>query len=225
MANEGTTGGTGDPGRKGQTQQEKATEQQGKAAGRPAKQEAGARGERERSGGLSRWFDPAALERGFMASPFSLMRRLMDDLDRLFEESGSGSAEAPAGGQELQRTSRREIFWTPRVDVFERDGALVVRADLPGLSKEDIRVDIENDALVIHGERRQEREVEGSGTYRAERFHGTFRRVIPLPQGIDPDAVHASFENGVLEVSLRLPEEKPRGKRIEIGEGKQGSVH
>jgi HSP20 family protein len=224
MANEGATGGTGEPGRKGQTQQEKATEQLGKAAGRSSKQEAGARGERERSGGLSRWFDPGALERGFMASPFSLMRRLMDDLDRLFEESGPGSGEAPAGRRELQ-PSRREIFWTPRVDVFEREGALVVRADLPGLSKDDIRVDVDNDALVIHGERRQEREVEGSGAYRAERFHGTFRRVIPLPVGVDPDAVQASFENGVLEVSLRLPEEKARGKRIEIREGKQGSVH
>jgi hypothetical protein len=92
-------------------------------------------------------------------------------------------------------------------------------------SKDDIRVDVEDDALVIHGERRQEREVEGSGTYRAERFHGNFRRVIPLPTRVDPEAVQASFENGVLEVSLRLPAEKARGKRIEIREGKQGSVH
>jgi HSP20 family protein len=117
----------------------------------------------------------------------------------------------------------------PDIDVFEREGKLVVRADLPGLSKDDVRVEVDEGALVMQGERRQEREVEGSGTYRSERFYGSFRRVIPLPEGIDPDTAEAHFENGVLEVSFRLPQQKARGKRIEIQEsgqaGGQAGMH
>jgi HSP20 family protein len=86
-------------------------------------------------------------------------------------------------------------------------------------------VEVQDGALVIEGERRQEREVETSGTYRAERIYGAFSRVIPLPEGVDPDTAEAHFENGVLEVSLRMSEEKARGKRIEIQEGKQASMH
>jgi HSP20 family protein len=235
MANESATGGTSEPARKGQAQQDakaqeaKGSEQQARSAGGSPQQQPGARGVRERSGGLSRreWYDPGALaSRGFMTSPFSLMRRMMDDIDRLFEEFALRPGEAPTGRRELQRPSAgREAFWAPDVDVFEREGNLVVRADLPGLSKDDVRVEVEDGALVIQGERRQEREVEGSGTYRAERIYGTFRRVIPLPEGADPDTAEAHFENGVLEVSLRLHEEKGRGKRIEIQERKQASMH
>jgi HSP20 family protein len=86
-------------------------------------------------------------------------------------------------------------------------------------------VEVAEGALVLEGERRQEREVERSGMYRAERVYGTFRRMIPLPEGVDPESAEARFDNGVLEVTLRLPEEKARGRRIEIQSGKPGSVH
>jgi HSP20 family protein len=229
MANESPTGGTKEPARKGQAQQEKPTEQQARSAGGTPQQQPGARGGREETGGLSRreLYEPGALaSRGFMASPFSFLRRMMDDLDRLFEEFGAGPGEGPMGRRDLERQlARRAAFWAPSVDVFEREGDLVVRADLPGLSKDDVRVDVEGGSLVIQGERRQEREVEGSGTYRAERTYGTFRRVFPLPEGVDLDNAHAHFENGVLEVSIRLPEAKARGKHIEIQEGKQATMH
>jgi HSP20 family protein len=151
---------------------------------------------------------------------------MMDDLDRLFEEFAFRGGETSTGRRDMQRrSSGREAFWAPDVDVLEREGKLVVRADLPGLSKDDVRVEVQDGALVIEGERRQEREVERSGTYRAERIYGAFSRVIPLPEGVDPDTAEAHFENGVLEVSLRTSEEKARGKRIEIQEGKQASMH
>ena len=238
MANESAAGGANESARKGQAQQEakaseqqeaKASEQQARSAGGSPQQQPRSRGAGERSGGLSRreWYDPGLLaSRGFVTSPFSFMRRMMDDLDRLFEEFEMRPGEASTGRRELQRPSAgREAFWAPDVDVFERERNFVVRADLPGLSKDDVRVEVEDGALVIQGERRQEREVEGAGTYRAERIYGTFRRVIPLPERADPDTAEAHFENGVLEVSLRLREEKARGKRIEIQERKQASMH
>jgi HSP20 family protein len=230
MANESTAGGTNESAKKGQAQQgAKGSEQQARSAGGPSPQQQ-AGGERETSQGLSRraGYEPGALAiPGFGASPFSFMRRMMDDLDRLFEEFGFRGGEASTGRREMQRrrSAGREAFWAPDVDVFEREGKLVVRADLPGLSKDDVRVAVQDGVLVIEGERRQEREVERSGTYRAERIYGSFSRVIPLPEGVDPDTAEAHFENGVLEVSLRMSEEKARGKRIEIQEGKQASMH
>jgi HSP20 family protein len=235
MANESTGGGTNEPGGKGQ-QEAKGSERQARAAGGPSQQQRAEREGRETSRGLSRreWLQPGALAiPGFATSPFSLMRRMMDDLDRVFEEFGFRTGESSMARRELQRRAAgREAFWAPDVDVFEREGKLVVRADLPGLSKDDVRVEVQDGALVIEGERRHEREIERGGMYRAERIYGTFSRVIPLPEGVDPDAAEARFDNGVLEVSLGLSEEKARGKRIEIREGKQagqggkqGAVH
>jgi HSP20 family protein len=232
MANESAAGGTSESGRKGQPAQQAGSgggAQQARSAGgtqQPSSREGG-----ERSGGLARreWFDPGALAGGmFAATPFSLMRRMMEDLDRLFDDFGTRREQTQTGRRDLMRRStEREVFWTPDVDVFERDGKLVVRADLPGLSPDDVRVEVEDGALTIEGERRQEREIEGAGTYHAERVYGMFRRVIPLPDGVDPESAEARFENGVLEVSIQLPAQKGRGKRVEIqqGKGKESSVH
>jgi HSP20 family protein len=231
MATESTGGGKNEAASKGQTQQgAKGGEQQARTAGGQSQHQPEGREARETSRGLSRraWYEPGALAiPGFAANPFSFMRRMMDDLDRMFEEFGFRGGAAATGTREtMQRPSAgREAFWEPEVDVFEREGNLVVRADLPGLSKDDVRVEVQDGALVIQGERRQEREVQRAGTYRAERFHGTFSRVIPLPEGVDLDTAEARFENGVLEVSFRMPQEKARGKRIEIQEGKQASMH
>jgi HSP20 family protein len=226
MANERATGGVSEPGKKGQAQQQgaKESEQQARSEGASSQQQPGAR---ERTGGLSRrGYGPGTLaSREFLASPFSFMRRMMDDLDRMFEEFGFGTAGTPSRWGELQQSFAGEGIWAPSVDVFEREGNLVVRADLPGLGKDDVRVEVVEGALVLEGERRQEREVERSGMYRAERTYGTFRRVIPLPEGVDPESAEARFDNGVLEVTLRLPEEKARRRRIEIQAGKPGSVH
>jgi HSP20 family protein len=78
----------------------------------------------------------------FAATPFSLMRRMMEDLDRLFEDIGTRREQTETGRRDLtRRSTEREVFWTPDVDVFERDGKLVVRADLPGLSRDGVRVE------------------------------------------------------------------------------------
>jgi HSP20 family protein len=152
-------------------------------------------------------------------SPFSFMRRMMEDLDRMFDELG--------GGGEIQRRAfaGRDVMWMPRMEVLERDGNLVVRADLPGLRKEDVQIQVMEDALVIEGQRRRELEEERGGTYRSEVVYGSFRRAIPLPEGVNAESAEASFENGVLEIRVPLPKEERRGRRIEIKGGEGPAVH
>lgn len=115
--------------------------------------------------------------------------------DRVFDNFFNDSdfvADAEAG----RRT------WLPAVDIFEEDGAFVVTADLPGLKKDDIDVSIEDNVLTVSGERNFEKS-EGEGTFRrVERSYGTFRRSFTLPRGVDAAKVQASFEDGVLTLSL-----------------------
>jgi HSP20 family protein len=167
------------------------------------------------------------------ASPFSLMRRMMEDLDRMFEDFGS--ARGSRGDMpDVGGRGGLAMDWTPAVEMFERDGQLVVRADLPGLSPEDVRIEVTDDTLTIEGERRSEMEVEEEGgVYRSERTYGRFSRIIALPEGVDPDGAQARFDNGVLEITIPLPEQTGR-RRIPIqgsaGTGQQqpgtsGPVH
>ncbi len=165
------------------------------------------------SGSLQRR-SSAPLAGAFAVSPFSLMRRMMEDLDRMFEDFGSArglSGAAPTFGGR----GGLAMDWSPAVEMFERDGQLVIRADLPGLSPDDVRIEVSDDSLVIEGERRSEIEVEDEGVYRAERTYGRFSRVIALPDDVDPAQAQARFENGVLEISIPLPEQTQR-RRIPI---------
>lgn len=146
------------------------------------------------------------------ASPFAVMRRMQDEMDRWLGSSGGSRNWIPSTDEQLD--------WAPAVDVFERGSELVVRADLPGMSKEDIEVEVNEDAITIRGERRHEREEECEGVYRSERSYGTFSRVVPLPDGTITDSAKASFRDGVLEIIMQAPgREVKRGRRIEVGEG------
>src|ERR1700745_3002630 len=99
-------------------------------------------------------------------------------------------------------TSNGNTFrrWVPAMDLVEADGEFVLRADLPGLSEDDVNVELEDNVLTISGERRSEREDRHEGYYRIERSSGSFRRSLTLPEGVDPGAVKATFDRGVLEV-------------------------
>jgi len=149
-------------------------------------------------------------------SPFSFMRRFSEEMDRLFDDFGFSGALMPRG---FRRDFEEMSAWSPQTEVFERGSDLVIRADLPGLTKDDINVDIEDDQIIIQGERHDEREENREGFYHSERSYGSFYRSIPLPQGIDAEAASANFNNGVLEITMPKPEQKSRGRRIEIGEG------
>lgn len=228
MATENVGPGGAEPSGVGQPGQGPArgTEGQRGAPGRAERREAGGRGGfgREQAPGL-------AGIRPFLASPLSLIRRLIEDMDRLVEDASlareaglapggrerGGGPERGAGGPERELGGLlAEPAWVPPVEMFVRDGHLIVRIDLPGVEDEDIRVDIEDNSLVVEGERRAAREEQREEAVRSEFEYGVFRRVIPLPEGTDLEGAVADLDNGVLEVALRLPEEAQRGTRIPV---------
>jgi HSP20 family protein len=105
--------------------------------------------------------------------------------------------------------------WLPAMDLVESEDHFLLKADLPGLGEEDVNIEIRDNALTISGERKAEHEQRERGWYRVERATGRFSRSLTLPDGVDPDAVHAEFDKGVLEVRIPKPEQrKPR--RIQI---------
>ncbi len=112
--------------------------------------------------------------------------------------------------------------WNPAIDLVEAEGHFVLKADLPGLSHDDVAIEIQDNTLTLSGERRAEHEAREKGWYRVERSFGRFSRSLTLPEGVDADAVTAEFDKGVLEVRIPKPEErKPR--RVEIGIGDHGN--
>ena len=165
--------------------------------------------QRSRSGrDMSRW-DTGGY------GPFAWMRQMQDQLDQAFTSlwGSSGSSWTPD-------TVFGPSDWAPALDVFQRGTDLVIRADVPGLSKDDITVDIADDQLTIRGERRHDHEEERDGVFRSERSYGSFCRVVPLPQGAIADSAKATFNNGVLEVIVQAPSFDVRhGRRVEIKEG------
>jgi Molecular chaperone (small heat shock protein) len=151
-------------------------------------------------------------------SPFAMMRQLSREMDRLmdsFFDRGFGSFNRDGGLLDEERSS--SSFWAPQIDVQRRNDAVVVCADLPGLRKEDVQIEIENDALVISGQRREEREdgEEDRGYRVYERSYGSFYRTVPLPRGTDPENIKAEMRDGVLKVTLPLPE-NARPRKIQI---------
>jgi HSP20 family protein len=160
-------------------------------------------------------------------NPFALMRRLAREMDHLFEDFG---VEAGWHLPRLLRGGRRPVRrgdeaaameWSPRVEVRQREGQLVIRADLPGMTREDIKVDVTDDAITIEGERKAERQEEREGHYYSECSYGSFYRAIPLPEGADASKATAEFHNGVLEVTVPAPSRpEPKSRRLEVKEKK-----
>jgi HSP20 family protein len=141
----------------------------------------------------------------YSMNPFTIMRRLSEEMDRAFATSFGLPSWGTAG--------TAEAAWTPAVEVTERDNNLVINADLPGLNKDDIKLEVNDEGLVIQGERRREREERHRGYYRSERSYGSFYRTVPLPQGIDAEKARAQFKDGVLQVEFPIPESMQRRRR------------
>jgi HSP20 family protein len=112
--------------------------------------------------------------------------------------------------------------WIPAMDLVETDDDFVLRADLPGLTEDDVHIELEDNVLTLSGERKSEHEERKEGYYRVERASGAFSRSLTLPEGVDAAAIKASFDNGVLEVRIPKPEErKPRKVAISVGGGQK----
>jgi HSP20 family protein len=157
-------------------------------------------------------------------SPFRRGRGFYDlhsEMNRLFDETYGGLSRWPGGQQRPQQLTE----WAPAVDVLQREGDLVVRAELPGVRPEDVDITLENRVLTIRGERREEQEEQRGGYYVRERRHGSFRRSMTLPEGVDEDRVRARYENGVLEVTIEgaAAAREPRRIQVETDESRAGT--
>jgi HSP20 family protein len=150
------------------------------------------------------------------ASPFQMMRRMQEDLDRVFGSFLGQPWSASAGTQ-------GQTGWAPSVDVYETDKEIVIKADVPGVEPEDLELYCTPDAVVLRGETRHADERHEGSIHRTERSYGRFERQIPLPPGARPDEAKANFRNGVLELRIPKTEEaRQRMRRIPIG-GTSGS--
>jgi HSP20 family protein len=143
--------------------------------------------------------------------PVTELNSIQNEMNRLFntffdQPSPTGRGSAP---------SKR---WIPAMDLVETAEQYVLRADLPGLSDDDVNVQLEDNVLTISGERNLQHEQQEEGYYRIERGFGSFSRSLTLPDGVDPDGVQADFHRGVLEIRIPKPEQKkPRQVQIALG--------
>lgn len=139
---------------------------------------------------------PGALTRW---EPFAELGELRSRFDRMFDDF----------------FDEHERQWTPAIDVERKDGSLVVRADVPGIKPEEVKIEIENDILTVSGEHEERKEQKDKHFLRRERRYGSFSRSLALPVGVDAKKIKASTHDGVVEVTIPLPSE-PKKEKVEI---------
>ena len=151
-----------------------------------------------------------------VANPFGMMRRFTRDMERLFEDFEGFRFPSLFNSMWPSPTKFGEMEWMPQVEVLQNNGQFIVRADLPGLTKDDIKVELTENMLTISGERKEEKEEKREGFYRSERSYGNFYRQLPLPEGAMTEKAEATFTNGVLEVSIPAPKAEPTTRKLEV---------
>lgn len=144
------------------------------------------------------------------AAPLTVIKRFGEEMERLFGDFGKGWTNSI--GRDLGLT-----VWSPEVEMFEREGEVVVRVDLPGLTKDEINVEVGDGGITIAGERRGQKEEKREGFYHSERHYGKFHRRLPLPEGVNPEEANATFRDGVLEITMEAPKRKDtKPRRLSI---------
>lgn len=145
----------------------------------------------------------------WLADPFSELENLQKEMNRLFDFS---FARRPRGDSTLLGGQ-----WSPAIDVYDSKDNILVKADLPGLTKDEIEVSIQDDNLIIKGEKKKDTEVKEENYYRTERFYGSFYRTVELPAQVEADKVDAKYEDGVLSLTLPKKEDaKPKKITIDV---------
>jgi HSP20 family protein len=147
---------------------------------------------------------PMAFEGGL---GFPLFQRLSRELDELFNTFGIE-----------RRFTSPVTSWVPEVEMFTKDNQLMIRADVPGLKKEDLTIEITKESLVLKGERKHEKEQKHEGVYRTERYYGSFYRSLPLPEGVEIENAKAVVHDGVLEITVPMEKVEAKTKKLEITE-------
>ena len=154
------------------------------------------------------------------ANPFQMMRRFTMEMERLFEDFRGFSF--PNFFTTELAPFRTEFEWMPQIEVIQNNGQFTVRADLPGLTKDDVKVEVTDEFLTISGERKEEKEEKQEGFYRSERSYGSFYRQISLPEGAKTENAAATFHNGVLEITIPAPKVAAPTRKLEIKEAAEG---
>ena len=140
-------------------------------------------------------------------SEFPLLRRLNRDLDWFFDRF---MLDKPLSGA--------DISWTPDIELFEKGDELVVKADMPGLKREDVDIQVTDSELTLKGQRRLEREENEKGYYRSERCYGSFVRIVALPDGVKAEEAKVALKDGVLEVKMPIDRVGAKTRKLEIAE-------
>ena len=142
--------------------------------------------------------------------PFREMSALQERMNRLFSDV---RAQAPVRGEEIVQGA-----WIPAVDIFETNEAIVLKAELPGITAQDISVEVKDNTLTLKGEKKFEKEVKEENYHRVERSYGSFQRAFTLPGTIQQEKVKAKFKDGILEITLpKVEEAKPKQVKVDIG--------
>jgi HSP20 family protein len=139
--------------------------------------------------------------------PFKEMREFQDRINQLFDET--------LGRFPVSREESFERIWSPPVDIYENQDNIVLKAELPGMKKEDVSIEVKDNVLTLKGERKQEQETKKENYYRIERAYGKFSRSFTLPSTVKVDDVKATYKDGVLEITLPKVEEA-KAKAIPI---------
>lgn len=138
--------------------------------------------------------------------PFKDLQAIQEKIDRIFEESLRGKDIASG-------------LWTPAVDIYETDDAIILEAELPGMNEKDIEVRVEDNVLTIKGERKIEQERKEENYYRMERYYGAFQRSFTLPSNVETDKIRAEYKKGILKVLMPKKEQaKPKQIKVEVKE-------
>jgi HSP20 family protein len=152
-------------------------------------------------------------------TPFSFMRRFTDDMERMFEDFQGFRFPTFFDRDFWPFRKEFETFeWMPQIEVLQKNGQFMVKADLPGLTKDDVKVELTEEMLTISGERKEEKEEKGEGFYRSDRNYGRFYRQVPLPEGVKAENAEATFRNGVLEITIPAPKAETPARKLEIKE-------
>jgi len=141
----------------------------------------------------------------FSTGPYGMMRRLNEEMHRAFDNVFGGTWNFGTSGT-----------WSPAIEVREKDGSIEIAAELPGVTKDDVKVESTDQGIVIQGEKRQEHDETVHGIHRSERSYGTFYRLIPLPKEAQADKATAEFKNGMLQVRVPIAENRQQRRQINI---------
>lgn len=141
--------------------------------------------------------------------PYGAVATLQDSINRLFNDAFTRGTD-----EEFSLSA-----WKPLVDIFDKEDAIIIHAELAGVKKEDVSIEVKDNLLTLKGERFETREITEDKFYRKERTFGSFHRAFTLPTAINPEKIKATFKDGILEIEIPKPEEqKPKQIKIDINE-------